>query len=102
MDAAVKEKWVSALRSGEFKQGRRSLKTNMPDGSCVLCCLGVLAILQHKMTNHDPYEAVAKLIGCGGGGGNPRWRAPIKALIDMNDTEKKSFTQIADWIEANL
>lgn len=39
MKPEIKEKWVAALRSGEYKQGRNNLanvKTNR------FCCLGVL------------------------------------------------------------
>lgn len=37
MKADVKEKWVAALRSGNYQQGMRKLR-----GSHTFCCLGVL------------------------------------------------------------
>lgn len=37
IDPDVKAKWVAALRSGEYRQGKKMLKT--PEGS--YCCLGV-------------------------------------------------------------
>ena len=33
----LKKKWIEALRSGRFKQGKNALKTNDKH-----CCLGVL------------------------------------------------------------
>jgi hypothetical protein len=39
MDAALKAKWIAALRSGEFKQGYTMLHNQKDD---TYCCLGVL------------------------------------------------------------
>ena len=46
MNAEVKEKWLNALRSGEYKQTRGNLKTD-----CGFCCLGVLCDLYSKEFN---------------------------------------------------
>src|SRR5688572_17403992 len=43
MDATIKEKWVKALRSGEFKQGEGKLHDSDND---TYCCLGVLCKIQ--------------------------------------------------------
>lgn len=43
MNPQVKEKWINALRSGEYKQGREKLRS--PNG---YCCLGVLCDLYSK------------------------------------------------------
>ena len=40
MDKTLKKKWLEALRSGEYKKGRRFLRK---DGA--YCCLGVLSDL---------------------------------------------------------
>lgn len=40
-----KDKWIAALRSGEYKQGRATLCATQGDGSRAYCCLGVLAEL---------------------------------------------------------
>lgn len=42
MDIEVKQKWVAALRSGEYKQARKQLRS---DDSSGYCCLGVLCEL---------------------------------------------------------
>lgn len=44
MNPEIKAKWVSALRSGEYKQGRGRLRSPQ-DG---FCCLGVLCDLAVK------------------------------------------------------
>lgn len=38
MDETIKRKWVKALRSGKYKQGRNALKNE----TNAFCCLGVL------------------------------------------------------------
>jgi hypothetical protein len=41
LDPEVKAKWVAALRSGDYRQGRGALAARLPDG-VEYCCLGVL------------------------------------------------------------
>lgn len=40
LPAKTKAKWVAALRSGKFKQGQHTLKTETADKT-YYCCLGV-------------------------------------------------------------
>lgn len=44
MDEEVKSKWLAALRSGEYKQGRGGLYADVEGGR--YCCLGVLCDVQ--------------------------------------------------------
>lgn len=44
MDQKIKEKWIEALRSGNYQQGRQQLKT----WDNKFCCLGVLCDLYKK------------------------------------------------------
>lgn len=54
MNQEVKTKWLEALRSGEYKQGRSFLHKN---GS--FCCLGVLCDLYAKeKPTHGKWESV--------------------------------------------
>lgn len=124
MNKEVKDKWVTALRSFEYRQG-----------SCVLnnrdkyfCCLGVLcelaaqeAICERKTNQNGnicydeeeayPPQSVAKWAGF------PFWQrlngADYKIystnpsiegylLSQYNDQLNKSFNEIADLIEAHL
>lgn len=48
MRKAVKKKWLEALRSGEYKQGKRTLRRIEADGGYSYCCLGVLCDLAVK------------------------------------------------------
>lgn len=42
MNPDYKRKWVKALRSGKFCQGRMELRSHPPRGNPEFCCLGVL------------------------------------------------------------
>ena len=110
MDANLKAKWVEALRSGKYKQGRNYLNSKG-----AFCCLGVLCDLSGEgkwelELGADAFgdEMYRYLVG---DGWNRATLPPELAekygvhnpgpLITMNDTGK-SFTEIADYIEANL
>jgi hypothetical protein len=45
----VKKAWLKALRSGEYKQARYSLRRETPEGGYKYCCLGVLCDLHRKI-----------------------------------------------------
>jgi len=48
MKKKIAEKWVEALRSGKYKQGRHALKYKTKAGVTRHCCLGVLCELYQK------------------------------------------------------
>jgi hypothetical protein len=48
MKPAILKKWVRALRSGKYKQGKEQLK--IVNGIPRYCCLGVLCYLHAKAT----------------------------------------------------
>lgn len=50
MDERVKAKWVAALRSGDFAQGRDWLAQEDPEDNnkLLMCCLGVLCELHRE------------------------------------------------------
>lgn len=48
MNSEIKAKWVTALRSGDYKQAKNRLKVDKPDGSFGYCCLGVLCDIAEK------------------------------------------------------
>lgn len=103
MNAELKEKWLVALRSGDFKQSRGTLCDSLYN---TYCCLGVLCKINglmervglanyfgDKSTTNLP-DSYSYKIGISA--------SQEKTLVEMNDKERKSFTEIADWIESNL
>ena len=119
MDPKLKRKWLAALRSGKYLQGRNRLRRGNR-----FCCLGVLAdvagcdwitpdcrymgipVLQGKelsasgtyLDNRRPFKGITQTIQ--------------KRLSILNDGDlyqdegdgikPQSFKQIAEWIRVNL
>lgn len=96
-------KWIEALRSGRYKQRPGSLFYKDR-----YCCLGVLCAVNNvtleecadddlfaqsksDFVNGEAYVYLRNLL-------NP---LTVHQLVKMNDSGK-SFTEIADWIEANV
>lgn len=118
----VKARWLEALRSGKYKQGREMLR---PNRNC-FCCLGVLA----DITDKDAWskDGVFYWRAVENGFEDRSTELPsdfrkqvglsleqVRVLVSMNDgdgpshmapstlvVEPKSFAEIADYIEANL
>ena len=119
MKAELKEKWVAALRSREFKQGQGALKevTDIEKNKVAHCCLGVLHEISGGKWHRDKYDD-PKSEGTFRTGGNSTTTSASdcylegkfthgldqntqKELAEMNDSGKK-FYQIANWIEKNI
>ena len=106
-----KEKWLSALRSGEYTQAREALWVG--NG---YCCLGVACkVAGYKDKEIEGYGSIYGDIQEGIPDiliGEIESSSIIQTLIRMNDgkydprTQEyegyKSFKEIADWIEENL
>lgn len=99
------EKWIAALRSGEYKQGEGSLF----DGDSY-CCLGVGCVVSGMRPKtiemgsiiQRKYRKPPKEIR-----GDSEENRLVAHLIDMNDGNNSdgthyTFPQIADWIEQNV
>jgi len=93
MNRIIRDRWIAALRSGEYQQGRELLRTK--DGT--FCCLGVLCVVE----NED--------IGPDRGYLDDEFRQAIdlsseqeSILIDMNDKDHRTFGEIADYIEGAM
>lgn len=110
MNPELKAKWIAALRSGEYKQGKSALV----DSENNYCCLGVLCAVaeltkngcsftynETRFTSYAPEWLFDERIPREPGNGVEPGRAQ-GFLILMNDTKDYSFWQIADWIEENL
>ncbi len=111
MNQEIKARWVSALRSGEYKQSRGKLKSI--DGFCVLGVLCDLYAIAYKI-NWEKMNYSYKL--CGRIGCLPSevsvwadyYGAEIKlntqsvSLTSLNDHMGYNFNEIADLIEQYL
>lgn len=107
MKKSVKKKWLEALRSGEYKQGRKCLRQTV-QGETKHCCLGVLSELYNNtsegINNPQLLEIDEQPFAY------PHFKVMEWAGIDFDVVEtlatkndyKKSFYFIADWIEKNL
>ena len=107
LDKKIKEKWVKALRSGDYKQGKKRLTH-----AGRYCCLGVLAKEMGCSVIHTGYDLdTPHFIKS-----NPKMNAIVEILdqpspsctgrvqvrlTTMND-EGADFDTIADWIEKEL
>lgn len=122
MKQTIKEKWIAALRSGEYKQGQNQLKKGD-----FFCCLGVLTDLYAKekgltwipnwrKDSKEVYGDAAVpsfhvVAWAGLKEGNPTVVVPesirgktgfhCESLAQMND-RGCTFEQIADTIEQQL
>lgn len=45
MNPEIRRRWTDALQSGDYVQGKDTLRVNLPDGTSKFCCLGVLCDL---------------------------------------------------------
>lgn len=123
MNPDIKARWVAALRSGEYKQGRGRLRSSANE----FCCLGVLCNL-HAQANPEYAAMQSEPTLYGGGDGLPpqtvtlwagfglyendpiinfeRHRLPISAHNDGKwngkQIPRRTFAEIADAIEAQL
>lgn len=120
MNKQLKAKWIKALRSGEYQQGRNHLykEYRLKDGKSVhrFCCLGVLehiandapwvpykvseASTEYCLKNASGIQSGAYLT-CELARKAKLNRDTQYRLASFNDGGH-SFEQIAGWIEKNL
>lgn len=105
-----KRKWITALRSGKYKQGEGELKIK---GKQQFCCLGVACdvagIARDKYSGKGmPFELSKTLqlrlppfFRSAEHGGNGKCEEYMQTLASMND-DGESFETIADEIESTL
>lgn len=102
MDSEIKAKWLEALRSDEYRQGRLGLRRDD-----AFCCLGVLCDVldangwkSHEWGeswNGDAFSLSPETLRRIGMSDEQSC-----TLIDLNDRERLSFGRIADHVEENL
>ena len=100
MTPEFKAKWVAALRSGKYQQGRDVLRNGDK-----FCCLGVAC----DLIDPDAWESTSTYNIFG-------WQGLTAETVDlpfvgisdaetlsaMNDQPQSSFKEIADYIEAHV
>lgn len=99
MKQELKDKWIAALRSGEYQQGRAQL---YDEATGAFCCLGVLCKVADIAISEDGISCMVDGIEEG--------YKPLKDMINedvticwkMNDFDGASFDNIASWIETNV
>lgn len=108
MKPEIKKMWVDALRSGEYKQGPDVLKN---DTENCFCCLGVLTDIYAKENgktwddireNHgdeDLPREVREWSGIPQGNPHIRMNGFLQVISEWNDSENKTFVELADAIE---
>lgn len=119
MKPAVKKKWLAALRSGEYKQGKTG---QLKDEKGGYCCLGVLCDVYAKtkrkkglwqgfrFMNESAFPAQQVWEWAGLGERNPNVKdgsGKTDSLAEFNDGEfgernRRNFKQIANYIEKSL
>lgn len=115
LSKVLKRRWVRALRSEKYQQGRGMLRrTNEDNGEPLVvptyCCLGVLCEVQKvPRARHGGYN-FGRAAGVSIGTVKGKLRRLLNEdhydivdkLIDMNDDQRCSFSKIADYIERTL
>jgi hypothetical protein len=111
MDRALKKKWIKALRSGDYEQGKSGFLLREDDLGTYYCCIGVLGHIQgcdlKKQRQYGrPMELNTDTLPNGFNGNlSPRQRADLAARNDgvwIYMHAQHSFEQIADHIEETL
>lgn len=100
MDANLKADWITALRSGKYRQGEGWLESH---GS--YCCLGVLLKIKGvEPADFKKLERMSSVLPVGYESGLLTHQ--MVALAKRNDgscgERKHTFPEIADYIESNL
>lgn len=100
MNAELKQQWVEALRSGKYQQGVGRLRTK--DGE--YCCLGVLGCIMKLSFDELGCRFIDKMDETTSSEYPqlPINRIDQNHLISMNDDDKASFSEIADYVEEHL
>lgn len=99
MDKTIKSKWVKALRSGKYRQARKTLLTRHGG----MCCLGVLAKIQGCDLTAQKKNGFSLISSDLPRGFNAGIKQNVRRkLASMNDSLSSSFNKIADYIENRL
>jgi hypothetical protein len=96
MNRRIRDMWVAALRSGEFKQGRgwlRQAEPNLPEMPDAFCCLGVLCELYRRETGEGVWAKKAV-----GQDTYPRGEFSFH-LSPLSYSDSLTPAEVAEWAE---
>lgn len=115
LDPEFKAKFLAALRSGEYKQGKHTMYDSITDSLCCLAVAGVVCGIPK-----DEFKGI-QILNLEDGAYAGEKEAAVKAMavgypeilvrksigsiavkLAQKNDEGESFPQIADWIDANL
>lgn len=117
MNQDIKQKWITALNSDEYSQGRNSLRqiSRHDDHGNDYCCLGVLTELYRKETGRGNWVRVGHTSRFVEGDDENSceliqpvldWSGLTTAeqytLVGLNDHHGQNFTEIAQYIRENM
>ncbi len=110
MDRKLRNKWVKALRSGKYKQGKEHLRQENDKGKSVYCCLGVLIEVAGGDCDDDAYAFDNATLAADFEKKIDLAKNQTEDLAHYNDGDREdgslvkswSFKRIATWIEKNL
>jgi hypothetical protein len=111
MHKEIADKWVTALRSGQYRKTTGKLCRVANNGNKGWCCLGVLTDLYNNEHKQDQDRVgggflsttVENWSGMCSWDGKLRYNKYFTSLSKLNDCKKskRSFKRIADIIEKN-
>lgn len=99
--------WIEALRSGKYKQTKTVLCLKTSHGDNAYCCLGVANEIFNLNAQIDEtlygtrYQEVLGLFDSDGVIKGDEDELECLSLLEMNDSDGKTFVEIADFIEKN-
>ena len=111
MNKTIKRRWVSALRSGKYRQGTEALRSGN-----TFCCLGVLCDLHAKATfvswEYDALTGMYSYLGetillprivCEWAGIADQNPLALRVFLTThNDVRARSYKQIARLVDTHL
>lgn len=102
MKKQIADKWVKALRSGEYEQGKSQLRNKFDN---TYCCLGVLCEISKKGfidSNWNLSKEIQTWAGMATSNGSLEDKIHYTKSTDLtilNDIDNMSFDEIADIIQ---
>ena len=109
----LQERWIEALRSGEYKQGHNALRHQREDEMVEHCCLGVLCDLVRPddWTQRDTFDTpnwgkvrwnLLPHIPEAGISGHPDGDGLYAQKLSQMNDDHYTFGKIADFLEEHF